>query len=128
MNKIRVLLVDDEPDLLLVIGKTIETWGYKLIQAANGMEAIAAVKDNNADIIVLDYLMPELDGIETLKEIRKINAKIPVIMFSAHQGGLAIKGIEKLGINVFVPKSSAESTLRFAISMLEDKIEKKKPS
>jgi two-component system response regulator AtoC len=128
MNKIRVLLVDDEPDLLLVMGKTIESWGYKLIQAANGMEAIAAVKDNSADIIVLDYLMPGLDGIETLKEIRKINVKIPVIMFSAHQGGLAIKGIEKLGINVFVPKSSDEATLKFAISMLEDKVDKKKLS
>ncbi|MFH0739239.1 MAG: response regulator [Candidatus Omnitrophota bacterium] len=125
MDKIRVLLVDDEPDLLLVMGKTIESWGYRLIQASNGAEAIAIVTDNKADIIILDYLMPGLDGIDTLREIRKINAKIPVIMFSAHQGGVPIKGTENLGISVSVPKSSAESTLRVAISMLETKIEKK---
>ncbi len=125
MDKIRVLLVDDEPDLLLVMGKTIESWGYKLIQASSGRDAITAIKDNKADIIVLDYLMPDLNGIDTLKEIRKINAKIPVVMFSAHQGGVPIKGTENLGINVFVPKSSAETTLRVAISMLEGNVGKK---
>ena len=125
MNKITVLLVDDEPDLLLVMGKTIESWGYRLITASGGREAIAFVAQGKADIIILDYLMPGLDGIETLKEIRKINAKIPVIMFSAHQAGVPIKGIGNLGISVFVPKSSSESTLRVAISMLEDKIEKR---
>ncbi len=68
MGKIRVLLVDDEPDLLLVMGKTIESWGYKLVQSSSGQEAIALVKDNKADILVLDYLMPELNGIDTLEE------------------------------------------------------------
>lgn len=125
MDNIRILLVDDEPDLLLVMGKTIESWGYQVVTASNGMEAVAAVADSRADIIVMDYLMPGLDGIETIKEIRKSNAKIPVIMFSAHQGGVPIKGIENLGIGVFVPKSSAESTLRVAISMMEGKVEKK---
>ncbi|MEI6631314.1 MAG: response regulator, partial [bacterium] len=67
MDKIRVLLVDDEPDLLLVMGKTIESWGYRLIQASNGAEAIAIVTDNKVDIIILDYLMPGLDGIDTLR-------------------------------------------------------------
>ena len=50
---------------------------------------------------------------------------MPVIMFSAHQGGVPIKGMENLGINVFVSKSSAETTLRVAISMLEGDIQKK---
>lgn len=68
MGKIRVLLVDDEPGLLLVMGKTIESWGYKLVQSSSGQEAIALVKDNKADILVLDYLMPELNGIDTLEE------------------------------------------------------------
>ena len=122
MGKRKVLLIDDEQDLLTVIGLTIESWGYEVITASSGKDGIEALKNQNPDIVILDYLMPEMDGIATLKEIRKINTKIPVIMFTAHPEGLPLKGAENLKINAFVPKSSPESILKTTITMVEKKI------
>ena len=121
MEKIRVLLVDDEPDILFVIGKRIKVWGYELLEAQNGKDAIAAVKDKKADIVVLDYMMPGIDGVEALKRIRKIDKNIPVIMLTAHPDETSIKGSEALGVSSYVPKismySSAEDTLKSALSL-----------
>jgi two-component system, NtrC family, response regulator AtoC len=121
VNTIRVLLVDDEPDIIFVIGKKIRVWGYELSEAQNGRHAIEAIKNKKADIVVLDYMMPDMDGIETLKEIRDINQDIPVIMFTAHPDMSSIEGTEKLNVSSYVPKismySSAEDMLKSALSM-----------
>lgn len=119
-----MLLVDDEPSILQVIGYMIKSWGYEVITATCGKEAISIVVAKNADIVVLDYMMPELDGIDTLKEIRKIDTKIPAIMFSANPDGLPMKGTENLGISAFIPKLSTEFALRTAISAVEEKIQR----
>ncbi len=121
MNTIRVLLVDDEPDIIFVIGKKIKVWGYELSEAQNGRHAIEAIKHKKADIVVLDYMMPDMDGIETLKEIRDIDQDIPVVMFTAHPDMSFIAGTEKLNVSSYVPKismySSAEDMLKSALSM-----------
>ena len=125
MPKKKVLLVDDEKDLLGLIGSRIEMWGYSLITAPDGMTAINAVKNEKPDIVVLDYIMPEVDGIEVLEQIRKIDKKIPVIMFTGHPDTRSIKGAEKLGVSSYVPKlsvySEGASNLKTALSMLEKK-------
>jgi CheY-like chemotaxis protein len=122
MDKKKLLLVDDEKDLLTVVGLTIESWGYEVLKAPSGKAALEILKNNNPDIVVLDYLMPEMDGIATLKEIRKINTKIPVIMFTAHPEGIPLKGSDGLGISAFVPKDSADAILRTTISMVEQRL------
>ena len=122
MGKKKILLVDDEPDLLKIISFTINSWGYEVITATNGREAIDVVKAQKPDIIILDYLMPEMDGIATLQEIRKFNTKIPVIMFTAHPEGIPLKGTDNLGISAFVPKASAEAILQTSIRMVEQRL------
>lgn len=122
MDKKKILLVDDEKDLLTVIGLTIESWGYEVIKASSGKEALGVLNDKNPDLVILDYLMPEMDGIATLKEIRKFNTKIPVIMFTAHPEGIPLKGTDNLGISAFVPKASAEAILRTSIRMVEQRL------
>jgi DNA-binding NtrC family response regulator len=123
MAKRRILLVDDEADFLALMGSRIERWGYDLITASGGREAVEAVESKNPDAIVLDFLMPEMDGAETLRKIRKINKRIPVIMFTAHPDIKVIAGTEKLGVSAFIPKLSmyqdAHSTLRTALNILE---------
>ena len=118
----RILLVDDELDFLKIIGTRIKSWGYELITAENGKEAIEALKNENPDVIVLDYMMPEMDGITTLKQMRKIDKKIPVIMFTAFPDKRSIEGIENFKVSTFIPKLSAfsdvQATLKSAINML----------
>jgi len=84
VERINILLVDDEPDFRETMGAIIEGWGYDLIEASNGKEAVDAIMGKNPDIVVLDYMMPGMNGVLTLKKIREINGKIPVIMFTAH--------------------------------------------
>jgi two-component system, NtrC family, response regulator AtoC len=128
MEKIRVLLVDDEPDIIFVIGKKIKMWGYELSEAQTGKDAITAVKDKKTDIVVLDYMMPQMDGVEALKRIRRIDKNIPVIMFTAHPDMSSIEGTEKLNVSSYVPKismySSAEDMLKSALSLAEKMLPK----
>ncbi len=128
MDRLKILLVDDEADFLETMGSIIKGWGYDLITAVSGKKAIDAVMAQKADIVILDYMMPEMDGVITLKEIRKINKEIPVIMFTAHPDIKIMKGAEKLGVSAFIPKLSAysdvQSGLKAALDMAGKKLRK----
>ena len=78
----RVLVVDDEEKIRNVIKEYAEFEGYEIDEAKDGMEAIAKCKTENYDIIIMDVMMPKLDGFSSIKEIKKIK-NIPVIMLSA---------------------------------------------
>lgn len=77
-----LLIVDDENLIRDVIKEYGENEGYTVIEADNGIDAINKVKENNVDIMVLDIMMPKLDGFSAYKEIKKIK-NIPTIMLSA---------------------------------------------
>ena len=68
----KILLVDDEPDLLEIIGYNLALEGYQIFAAANGKEAIAKAKKVIPDLIIMDVMMPEMDGMEACENIRKI--------------------------------------------------------
>ena len=78
----RILIVDDEINIRRVGKEYAEFEGYEVGEAANGMEAVELVKNNDYDLIVMDIMMPKLDGFSTCKEIKKYKS-IPVIMLSA---------------------------------------------
>ena len=78
----RILIVDDEFNIRRVVKEYAEFEGYEVGEAANGMEAVELVKNNDYDLIVMDIMMPKLDGFSTCKEIKKYKS-IPVIMLSA---------------------------------------------
>jgi two-component system alkaline phosphatase synthesis response regulator PhoP len=72
MNKnIKILLVDDEPDILEIIGYNLSNEGYQIITATNGVEAVKKAKKELPHLIILDVMMPEMDGIEACNIIRK---------------------------------------------------------
>ena len=99
----RLLVVDDEEKIRLVIRKYAEFEGYEIEEAENGMKAIQMCRQKDFDLIILDIMMPELDGFSTCKEIRK-EKDIPVIMLSARGEEYdKIHGFE-LGIDDYVVK------------------------
>jgi len=71
-NEYKILLVDDEPDILEFLGYNLKKEGYNVFTAGNGKEAIAVAKKENPHVIILDVMMPDMDGIETCREIREI--------------------------------------------------------
>jgi two-component system alkaline phosphatase synthesis response regulator PhoP len=82
MNTQKILLVDDEPDILEFIRYNLEKEGYKVFTASNGVKAIELAQKENPQLIILDVMMPDMDGIETCNEIRKIDKlKNAVIAF-----------------------------------------------
>ena len=71
-NKFKILLVDDEPDILEIISYNLKSNGFEVFTAMNGVKALKKAKSILPDLIILDVMMPEMDGIETCEEIRKI--------------------------------------------------------
>lgn len=78
----RILIVDDEEKIRNVIKEYAEFEEYEVEEAADGMEAVSICKENDYDIIIMDIMMPKLDGFSAIKEIRKTK-NIPVLMLSA---------------------------------------------
>lgn len=78
----KILVVDDEEKIRKVIREYAEFSGYEVIEATDGMDAISKCENNNIDIIIMDVMMPKLDGFSAIKEIKK-KKSIPFIMLSA---------------------------------------------
>ncbi len=98
-----ILVVDDEEKIRTVIKKYAEFEGYTITEASNGIEAVEICRSNDFDLIILDVMMPELDGFSTCGKIREIK-KIPIIMLSARGEEYdKIHGFE-LGIDDYVVK------------------------
>ncbi len=79
-NDIKILLVDDEPDILEIVGYNLSQEGYRISTASNGKEAIIKAKKVKPHLILLDVMMPEMDGIEACEKIRNIDFLQDVII------------------------------------------------
>ena len=77
-----ILIVDDDKEIVGAIEIYLKKENYKILKSYNGNQAIEVVKNNEVHLIILDIMMPEKDGMETLEEIRK-NKNIPIILLSA---------------------------------------------
>lgn len=71
-SQIGILLVDDEPDILEIVGYNLTMAGYKVITADNGKKAVKLARKKKPHLIILDVMMPEMDGVEACEQIRKI--------------------------------------------------------
>ncbi|MDN6626873.1 MAG: response regulator transcription factor [Pisciglobus halotolerans] len=78
----KILVVDDDKEIVDLLGIYIQNEGYELEKAYNGKDAVTKVNTQDIDLVVLDVMMPQMDGIETIKEIRK-DSQLPILMLSA---------------------------------------------
>jgi len=93
MNKEIILVVDDEREIRDLIGIYLSNDGYSVIKVSNGVEALNVLKEENVDLIILDLMMPIMDGLEACMRIRE-NKNMPIIMLSAKSEDMdKIKGL-----------------------------------
>lgn len=122
MNKI--LIVDDEEKIRAIIKKYAEFEGFRTEEAADGMEAVKKCRTGNYDLIIMDIMMPELDGFSAVREIRRTK-NIPVIMLSARGEEYdRIHGFE-VGCDDYVvkPFSPKELMMRVAAVIKRSKLQ-----
>jgi two-component system KDP operon response regulator KdpE len=113
-----ILVVDDEPRMIQFIRMNLELEGYRVIQASNGLRALKQTRDELPDLVVLDVMMPELDGFETLRLLRETSTA-PVIMLTVKDDeDDKVKGLE-LGADDYVTKpfSPRELTSRIKAAL-----------
>ena len=95
MENFTVLLVDDEKAFLDTLVKRLKKRGLNALEVHNGNEALELIRSQHVDIVVLDVRMPEIDGLQTLREIKKTHPLIEVIMLTGHASvEVAIAGME----------------------------------
>ena len=79
-----ILLVDDEEHVRYAMRETLEPLGYSCVEACDGTDAVEVFQPERFDLVILDYRMPRLDGLETLREIRKTDSEVPVLFVTAY--------------------------------------------
>ena len=112
----RILIVDDEKNMRWVLGQALQTEGFEVVEAADGKEALAAVAEQEPDIMVLDHRMPEPDGMEVLRRLRGQGATFPVIMLTAHGNVATAVEAMKAGASEYLTKPFDLEELKLAIS------------
>lgn len=113
----RILIVDDEEKIRTIIKKYAEFEGYETVEARDGMEAIQICREQDFDVIIMDVMMPELDGFSSCREIRK-DKDIPVIMLSARGEEYdKLHGFE-LGIDDYVVKPFSPKELMMRVKVV----------
>ncbi len=130
-NHKRLLLIDDDPNLILLVKDYLEFRGYKVITAENGREALEVLEQETPDMIICDVMMPEMDGYSLVSAIRQDpkTSWIPVLFLSAKgQSQDRVKGLN-IGADVYMVKpfepeelvAQVESSLKQASRLIQHK-------
>lgn len=106
-NPLNILLVDNEAEFLESITYWLETKDHRVQVCYTGREAIELIKKSPPDMVFLDINMPEMDGMEVLKQIRSFNQNLPVIMVTGYPKEEKMLEAIRLGVSGFFPKTGS---------------------
>lgn len=106
-----ILIVDDEPDVRMVLREILQLAEFDVVEAEDGKDAVKAVKKGGVDLVVLDIMMPEMDGLQAAHEIRRFS-EVPIIVVSVKDDATT-KGMAKklYGVDYFITKPFPNKTL-----------------
>ena len=107
-----ILVIDDEPDICELFEQVLGTEGYTVLSAHNGLEGVACNTEKNPDVIILDLKMPKMDGIETLKAIRKTDPEVTVIILTGYGSAKTIRDALDLNVYEYISKPFENDTIR----------------
>ncbi|MCP3941726.1 MAG: response regulator [Desulfobacteraceae bacterium] len=99
MQKIKILLIDDEEEFVTTLAERLELRGYLCQTAGDGESGISKISHQTFDIAILDLMMPGLNGLNTLRQIKMIDKELPVILLTGH--GSTKDGMEGMRIGAF---------------------------
>lgn len=120
MNRRKILVVDDDPDIFVIVQTNLEGAGYEVVGASDGVEGIEKIRTQNPDLVILDVLMPEMDGWEVLSQIESDprTAGLPVIMLTCKSEDTDIlRGLEE-GAVEYVTKPFYPENLVASVKIL----------
>jgi DNA-binding response OmpR family regulator len=111
----RVLIVDDDPDIRQLLADRLTAEGYETEPAIDGIQALKAMQESRFAGVLLDIGLPQLDGLEVLRQVRRWNQQIPIVVVTAAQSkDLAVRAIS-LGAQAYVLKPFDLSELHHAV-------------
>lgn len=117
-QKKKLLIVDDQNGIRVLLMEVFNSEGYETFQASNGRLALEIVKNKQPDLVLLDMKIPGMDGLKILKQIRKIDTEIKVIMMTAYGELDMIKEAMELGALAHFTKPFDIDELRIAVNKL----------
>lgn len=106
MDKKKILLVDDEIDFLQLLRARLETNGFNVVTAMNGKEALEKFREQKPDALILDVMMPEINGLEVLKAVRKENKAVPIFIITAFSNEERFRVANQFNASGFIMKTS----------------------
>ena len=117
-----ILVVDDEARIRTIIRKYAEFEGHRVTEAGDGMEAVLLCRSQTFDLIIMDIMMPELDGFSACREIRKVTQQTPIIMLSARGEEYdRINGFE-VGVDDYVVKPFSPKELMLRVDAIMNRV------
>ena len=120
-----ILVVDDDPQVRKLCRTALEAFGYSVKEAGEGKEALATVKHDAVDLILLDLCMPDMDGIEFLKALRTELPQSKVITMSGFMGGVMLPAAKHLGGAASIAKPVSPDSL---VSLVDEVLAKASPA
>lgn len=115
--KIKVLLVDDEKEFVETFAERLRRRDFEVTYVFSGKDALAIIRRDSFDVVVLDVLMPEMDGIQVFSEIKKIDPLLPVIILTGHAKIETAIGGMKAGVYDYLIKPAKMEELTKKIVM-----------
>jgi len=113
----RILIVDDDKNLLKLLRETLEAIGYNALTAQDGSSAISLVKSGSIDLVIADISMPEMDGLQLLQMVKEYDPKIPVLLITGVNMNNIKERVYQYGADAFLDKP-------FRISRIEELLER----
>lgn len=108
-----ILIVDDEPYMIRLLQHHIERAGFHMVKATNGREALDRIRDDRPALVIMDVMMPEINGLEVLAEVRKREEtrNLPVIIMTANAQRFTREQAEAAGVSAFLTKPFSPTQL-----------------
>ncbi len=123
-KNIRIILVDDEKDFNHTMSFWLRSQGYEVVSFLTGEEALEFLKNESADLVLLDTRMPAMSGIEVLESLRQFNKDIPVVFISAYVDKNRVEEAKSYGISGVFFKGDDFSNIH---KIIKDILEKERP-